>query len=256
MKVCILANSHAKMLKLATDAAPPKGWTPTYFAAPAAGMGQLAVAGKSLKPLTASLKSKLIYSSGGQKRIRFDDYDAFVVAGLGLRMPLAYNLFNKHQPFGVRIDDERTLVSEAAFRASLRQMYSQSIAYRFASALRRTRKPVIIVPAPIPNERLLLEDEYKWIDSPRGAAAIQWLNALCMEEWRGLMGGRRTVFVEQPAETLGPLGLTWETYAERARFNNGRKEDSIHANLAYGLLVLGRLNAELASLAPRAVPQA
>lgn len=175
-------------------------------------------------------------------RVLFDDYDAFIVAGLGLRTPPAYNLFAQYQPYSIRVDRNATLVSEAAFRATLRDIYSQSIAYRFITALRRTRKPVFIVPAPVPNERLLLQKDYRWIKKRGGPEAIQWLNAACLEEWQAMLARHHTRFVTQPLETIGPSGLTLEVFADRPRLNDGRKEDAMHAGVDYGLLILNKLN--------------
>ncbi len=246
MKVCILANSHAHALRLAAQERTPK-WRPVFFAAPANRMRRIRLTGGRLVARDAGVARWMDRTSGGVREVVLRDYDAFVICGLSLRALDGLRMFCDHQPVGRRVSDDVALVSEAAFRAAVRDRIQASAGARLMQLL-KDRKPVLIVPAPMPSVRIAELPEFDWINRPGGAEAVRWISGIVLEEIRALADERGFRFMPQPPETLDERGLTRLEYAEDAvRFTGSAysEDDISHMNTAYGALILHSIGGAL-----------
>ena len=89
MKICILGNSHAASLKT--------GWDQissnypqiklTFFAARGNSLSGLESKLNILVAINPDLENSLMYTSGGIKQIHLNQYDLFLIYGLGFRIP-------------------------------------------------------------------------------------------------------------------------------------------------------------------------
>lgn len=88
MKICVLGNSHVASLK--------KGWDSiqtdnqkhqlSFFASRQNGLAGLKLNNGTLVPTTPQLLNDISYTSGGMKDIPLNEYDIFLLYGLGLSL--------------------------------------------------------------------------------------------------------------------------------------------------------------------------
>jgi hypothetical protein len=88
MRICVLGNSHVASLKQGLDTMGPSDIAWDFFAAPARTLAGLERKGHKLVATTETLKKTIAYTSGGKTEIDIAAYDAFLVYGLRLRMPV------------------------------------------------------------------------------------------------------------------------------------------------------------------------
>ena len=90
MKICILGNSHCASLKNAWSQISTQypDVEITFFASRSTGLAELKAESLQLVPNTEKLKKELKFTSGGCDKIEINNYDIFVVYGLGLKIPL------------------------------------------------------------------------------------------------------------------------------------------------------------------------
>lgn len=247
MKVCILANSHVHMLKIAADAQPPSGWTPTFFGAPATGLRKLRRIKGGLGTKDEGLKTWLVRTSGGQDRIRFSDYDAFVIFGLALRPHGALQQFTDFQPYDFAVTETARLISHAAFRAAVRERLEKSAGARMMRYL-GGRSPVIVVPAPVPKPALAKRPGFEWINAERGPRALRWATGVAFDEVRDMAAQRGFGFLSQPPDTLDETGFTKAEFAygsARLTGSSYDEDDISHMNAAFGQIMLDAIGAAL-----------
>jgi hypothetical protein len=245
-RICILANSHAAMLKHARDAAPDLRWSPTFFAAPSGLMRSLRLTPDRKRLVTANMRTRDIMTmvSGGLHEVALGDFDAIVLMGLTAKSMDAMRLFTDYQPLGRRVSPDATLISEDAFEATIRSIYSQSIAQYMLKQLQAIDHPILFVPSPVPAETLALREGFGWISQPGGREAVAWINAMCFGIWQeaAIEAGARIAL--QPAQTLGALNLTKRGYSEGSMMlqrDQQQVDDDKHMNARYGRLVLEQI---------------
>lgn len=110
MKICILGNSHCASLKNAWSEISSKypEVDLTFFASRSTGLADLKAENYQLVPNSEKLTKELIYTSGGYDKVEVKEYDAFLVYGLGLKIPL----LDKHYSSNVIKESLRDLTSK------------------------------------------------------------------------------------------------------------------------------------------------
>lgn len=181
MKICVLGNSHVASLKLGLDklSASQKNVEMVFFASRGGALGALRLEGHRLVPANDNLAKAIAHTSGGKSEVALDEYDAFLVYGLGFRLPvLGRNL------------------SAAVSRQACRDTATASLNYRICTLLRRaTDKSIHLGHEPqeaagqkshrasdgLPYEtvleqmeRELLGDGLKMVAQPRQTLADDW----------------------------------------------------------------------------------
>ncbi|MDR6757854.1 hypothetical protein J2Y48_003151 [Mycoplana sp. BE70] len=242
LNVCIFANSHVNMLKLAADKAPPDGWRPTFIGAPAAGLRGLRAKGNGQKivPRGQRLREWFEKTSGGLTEVNLDRFDAIVVYGLGLRSHDALTILAEFQPMDLRFCAGSRLISEPAFGALIDAINDQRAAAHVLNLIKGCGKLIILAPAPLPNENLLLRADYQWIKSKKGQAAARWATGLCRDKWRERASAAGATLLLQPEDTITDGCLTLGEYAVGATRLSGRdyNADPTHLNATFGKRVL------------------
>ncbi|WP_421730456.1 hypothetical protein [Brevundimonas sp.] len=250
MRVAILSNSHINMIKLAATEAPP-AWAPTFFGAPATKMRGLVrlPRGRGLHTIDPNLKHWLSFTSGGKASIDYSDYDAFVVLGMGLRTHRALSLFCEFQPAALRMNRKARLISEAAFRVEVRERMRQSTAFHVMELLADQKRPVLVIPAPIPSQTLADRARYRWLKKGAVAAsAVAWINEVTFTECQSLASAFNYRFASQPPEAIGRNGLALPEHSAAAFKLTGAGyagTDVSHMNAAFGQIILQVIGREL-----------
>ena len=141
IRLCILGNSHAAALKLASDGfctANPDARL-TFFAAVSRESKAMRVDGACYIPLTDELAAQFELTSGGQRRIDPARFDAFLLYGFGGR--------------GVP-DDKPKRFSRAFREACILARLREDLLCQHMQALRQlTDKPVFAALKPLPSLR-------------------------------------------------------------------------------------------------------
>ena len=89
MHLCIIGNSHVGSLKNAWTAlaTKPEAISVEFFASPADSLTALELKDGVIGAADEEVAERLRLTSGGKDQIRPKDYDAFLLVGLGLRVP-------------------------------------------------------------------------------------------------------------------------------------------------------------------------
>lgn len=238
----------------------PLTWTPVFFGAPATMMSNLEQQpdGKGLHSRDAELTKWLSFTSGGLTTIDYADYDALVLVGMQFRSHRALQLFGRFQPAPLRFDDGGRLISEAAFRAYIHDRLILSGAYHVMKMIsEQSDIPVVVVPAPLPNEAIADRGGYRWLKNEAAAPATRWINDLFFEECRRLTETFGYEFLLQPTHTIGANGLTKPEYSVGARRLTGTdysEVDVSHMNTAFGGIILDEIGQALRAGSPLSTP--
>ncbi|MEJ5992463.1 hypothetical protein WG902_20855 [Ramlibacter sp. PS3R-8] len=130
MRICVLGNSHVASLKLGLEKLPGgrQKFTMEFFASRASAMEGLRLENKRLVPRNENLARAISHTSGGKREVVLDDYDAFLVYGLGFRLPVV-----------------ETQLSAAVQRQACRDTAVGTLNFHLCSLLRQaTNKPVYV----------------------------------------------------------------------------------------------------------------
>jgi hypothetical protein len=130
VRICVLGNSHVASLKLGLEKLPSarQQFTMEFFASRAGALEGLRLENKRLVPSNENLAVAITHTSGGKGEVVVDDYDAFLVYGLGFRLPV--------------VD---THLSAAVRRQACRDTATQTLNFHMCSLLRQaTKKPVYV----------------------------------------------------------------------------------------------------------------
>lgn len=221
MKICVLGNSHVASLKLGLEkiAAPNKAEL-VFFASRASAMGALRLDGKRLVPSNENLARSIAHTSDGRKEIVVDDFDAFLVYGLGFRLPL----LGRHLTSAVR-------------RHACRDTATASLNHRLCALLRKaTDKPVHVG-----------HDPQEAVDARKAAIVERLPYETVFEMTANELRGEDLRLVSQPRETFADDWFTQQKFSSGSiRLDIGdersnevhRDEDNKHMNGDYGRIWL------------------
>lgn len=186
MKICVLGNSHVASLKLGLAKLPvaQKNVSVDFFASRANSLRALRLEKNRLMPMNVNLAKAISHTSGGKGEITLDEYDAFLVYGLGFPLPLV----QKH-------------LSSAVRRQVCRDTVEQTLSFRTCLLLRQgTDKPVYVGHDPQPSARGVDPDLSRLLpyDEVYGMMKIE-------------LSGTHLLLTAQPRQTLAD---TWFTKSE------------------------------------------
>ncbi len=138
MKICVIGNSHVGALKRAWDEI--KGNYPQqriiFFAQRGDGLEELAAHNGKLTPNNEELTKSLEFTSGGSKEIAPEDYDMFVIYGVGAT---AYFI------------DNNQFYSRSAMQRALHDILDPTLSFKLLKRLRSiTDKKIFVGHCPLP----------------------------------------------------------------------------------------------------------
>jgi hypothetical protein len=130
MKICVLGNSHVASLKKGWDSiqADNQKYQLTFFASRQKGLAGLKLDNGVLVPSTPSLLNDISYTSGGMEEIPLDEYDVFLLYGLGLSMPI--------------LD---TRLSTAVIQQTCNDIFNQALSFKIAKLIRSASNSTIYI---------------------------------------------------------------------------------------------------------------
>jgi hypothetical protein len=248
MMIACIGNSHLAAFKLgwAQICGLHKGVHIDFFGAAASAMRYLEVDGDRLVPTTEDTRQQMI-NTGGKDEIR-NDYDAYILVGMGLGIVHLVNAYRFHRPANL-FDGETQVVSDD-FVAKLRiHLIDRSAA---VLNLRRLRKisnaPMFVALNPYPTSDVLRLPGFEvWNNLPVIADCQHYLGNILQRECR------HATVIEQPEITLASKYLTKPEYTRNAELLKGagtraaNAGDPWHMNAAYGAIMLGSILADIKS---------
>jgi hypothetical protein len=222
MKLCVIGDSHIAALKLAWPEAGQiaAGIEPTWFWLHASAVRSLRFHGDRVSPRDRETRMHLLASSG-TARLQISDYDAFLVVGLMLR------------PFDAARVARRSR-KDSDLKSGMRRTCRAAPGIVLAKALRRrTARPIVVMPAPVPSRAVLTAPgtEVVWMTRDGRTRLIALYRAALQAV--AAAAGLQVAF---PPNSMSPGGVLRDAYATGAT-KRGRP-DFRHGNSAYGARVL------------------
>jgi hypothetical protein len=254
MKVLVFGNSHAACLMEAwREGEGTAGHQVEFFVRPGSGVTDYALTGTRIAASEAM--TSFLNRLGLAAEQELADFDALVVVASEVSMFPMVQVLNTYRvlDWSSRASAERPALTEAVLRLALSEALMGTAAARLMTTLRSVPgladRPIHLLPQPFPSERLMQMGR-----NPSGAGFRRLLRdgvgaqaARVFGEELDLFAGKYgAVLQPQPTETVTQDCLTAAAYSTKARrlFDLNRyqpEEDILHANLAYGRLLLARI---------------
>ena len=153
IRVCIIGDSHLSALKLAWDKISDQ-FTDIqikFFGSVSNSLNELRIEQGALTPQSDRVRKNLAITSGGSTKIILDDYDIFVLHGLG------FNINRLVKKLSLKPPESPLTFNE------VKVILNQSLSYQLAKKIFPSRKPVLISPQPFPPEQILYSLKEYWI---------------------------------------------------------------------------------------------
>lgn len=231
MKLCIIGNSHLACIKNGWDkiAGGHSDVEPVFFGAPGDQIRRLGVKPSKrrnrglLVPHTKVLRKSMAHTSGGLNQIKIQDYDAILLFGLFLTLPLVHMKLSA----AVRAQTVRDSVHETTSFVTISKIRELS-----------ARIPVFVGHDPL-QARQLTENP----TPPLDADLFSYDEAFVAMEAE--LAETDVTLLAQPAETIGEGLVTQEAWSKgSSRLDIGTE----HSEGAHTALDIRHMNAEYGAL--------
>lgn len=240
--ICVIGNSHAAALNMAWKkrlAPVTSGVSFTFFAAMSQHLRQLEFEDGVLSPATRELSDKLAATSGGRTRIKLSQYDAFVLAGLGVRIALPALCEDHGIVDHLKWGPVKYLVSRNCFDAMIRTAFADNLAFDLLDIVRKvSKRPVLICPTPYRTETDLekpsLRDHRRLRDAKFRGLVVE--NAMRVAD--DVAARRKGEVLWQEESTIGTPGYTKAEFARGALRLEKTGDDGMHMNEDFGYLTV------------------
>ena len=255
MRLLVFGNSHvACLMQACREGEVAAGHEVAFFARSGSGVTDYALRGTRIAAST-EVMAAFLGRLGLARQQDLATFDAFAVVASEVSVFPLVQVLNAYRvlDWGREVRDGRPALTEAVLRIALSEAFMASNAARLMADLRAVPaladRPIHLLPQPYPSERLT-----KLRRLPAGAGVRRLLRdgfgaqaaAVFHEELARFAGVFGAVLHLQPAETIVRDCLTAEAYSNGARrlFDLNRQQpqdDILHANLAYGRLVMAQV---------------
>lgn len=263
LRVCIIGNSHVAALREAWLQEPGRwsGFSVTFLGAHQDLLLQTEVRDGRLIA-TTDAAAQTFQKISGVTEIELDAHDVFVIAGSSVAQATALQIYRDARwvslPSLATVSDLATmpeqLISRAAAQATMRAALSTRLGPRLAQRLRGgTRRRIFLTAQPRVSEIILKSPRpvtrLHNIAIKNGDAAA--LGQAFEDAAVQVLAQSDTIFLPQPGQTVAHHVLTAQSYVKGANRLAASldvpqtKDDIIHANGAYGALVLDQIAAAL-----------
>jgi hypothetical protein len=258
MRLCLLGNSHLVCVKQAiAQCDRPFAAGVSFVYAPREELEIEIDAGGVLAPKAARA---LTLAPHGGADIHIDQQDAFVIIGLGFSASKASRLYRDWRLLADARGTDR-LASRALLTATVLDALLDTKAMGAAARLRAaTRKPIFVIPSPVPQQRILSLEPvaetqrmriFIWEPSFDPSIAAR-LEEIFVEAASAACARFGAAFIPQPSATRETF-FTKDAFREFNRqffdatvvVTPNALDDVSHANAAYGAHVLGAIEAAL-----------
>jgi hypothetical protein len=255
MKLLVFGNSHAACLMEAyREGGVAVGHEVAFFVRSGSGVTDYALNGTRIAASTEAMASFLGRLGLAQEQ-DLAAFDALVVVASEVSLFPLVQVLNAYRvlDWGYEAREGRPALTEAVLRMALSDALMRTSAARLMADLRAVPgladRPIHLLPQPYPSERLM-----KMARIPAGAGVRRLVRdgfgaqaaAVYSEELARFAGRFGAVLHLQPGDTIAQDCLTAVAYSTQARrlFDLNRyqpQEDILHANLAYGRLLLAQV---------------
>lgn len=255
MKVLVFGNSHTACLMEAwREGEVAAGHEVSFFVRSGSGVTDYALNGTRIAASTEAMVS-FLGRLGLATEQELGDFDAFAVVASEVSLFLLVQTLNVYRvlDWPQAAASDRPALTEAVLRIALSEALMGTNAARLMADLRAVPgladRPIHLLPQPFPSERLMQKGR-----NPAGAGFRRLLRERLGATAASLFGEELVRFAAkfgavlhpQPAETIVQDCLTAAPFSSQARrlFDLNRHQppdDILHANLAYGRLVLAQV---------------
>lgn len=208
LRFCLIGDSHLACLKAGWDETPEprkSSVSVTYFGAQSQLFEDLRIEGKSLASTSELVKMKMASTSNGKTSIEVEDYDFFIVVGLGFNLRrLVVGPLSRYRTIKYNARRGNTFyVSESCLLESAIGIFKDSLAVRTAQKLKAAgAKRIALVPQPLPSSSILeLTEEGKPFRQFQQHADGDEIYRLFYEAGMSLAKSQGLEFIEQPPQT-------------------------------------------------------
>ncbi|HML30836.1 MAG TPA: hypothetical protein PKE16_18750 [Hyphomicrobium sp.] len=255
MKFCILGNSHIAAIRA--------GWSKVadlypdieldFFGAKGMDLKALHVRDGVLATRTPKVAKQLMITSGGKKSINPEDYDAFLIVGVGAGVSMLIKNAQHYRTAGMVGDVEQEyVVSDDIFSISALNYIDRSVFVKLVRLIRHvvSDRPIVVASTPFPRAGIAKAEPDPWavadLVGPR-------LDEIWGEGKERIAAEHSVVFVEQPVETIVDRFFTRDDLSSGSvrllRDVEHQDEEFSHMNVDYGVAYLKVLMPRLAELA-------
>ena len=245
LRTCLIGNSHLAAVKTAWDEHGSASFDPSFYGALNRDWSHLVVE-NGLLVASSSALAKQMQATGGATTIDPAQFDAFVLIGFSLSFHRFAKVYETHR-LAEHVTRAGAPISPAGLRAAIRDFMDATVCLDVAKRIRSIFKGPILV-CPIPNisaaARRLSQPEARKLnvlsDEAIFAPALAGVIASVLGELAAKHG---FTVLPQPEQTVEDLVYTREDYAIGQ--TKAGEPDYLHANSAYGALVLDAIEVEL-----------
>lgn len=244
--ICLLGNSHSIVYReaLSEDPAPFDGVHLDIYSTNLKGWQTVSFRDNRFVAGDRRVAQRWRNQHPHKEAITPEDYDAFVLSGLGIRYDYTLRVLLRLGVFPSAVDDR--LISRAAVKAMLVAIFKDSVANFLVTSLREvTDAPIAFIFTPVPGETLLEKSQYEHFERSEVARRIALARELTEEAAIEVLADRVKVILPDEA-LLAENGLT-----QRHLLRNGGKVqdglkphepgyDHAHMNRQYGRHMLDR----------------
>ena len=189
--------------------------------------------GDCLVPTSDIVATSFAMSSKGPDKIHLDQYDAFLLTGMGLGPLIVSQIYKRHRL--AKHARKEQLISPACLRESAKMCVDSSPAFRIAKLIRtRSSAPIVLMPAPSPVRSVVTDPKWRAIWGERDIRRLMLDTYLAAVDEKP--PGPDIVVMRQPAHTLVDA-FTKALYSMRAVDPGKRSSDNYHMNGRFGLIV-------------------
>jgi hypothetical protein len=240
-----MGNSHVAALKDGWEdgVVPRKDLTPTFFGALSDGMGTLDLVDGEVIPRDAKAAGFFRKISGTDGGVRPDDYDAFLLTGMGMFPNPVFNNYRKFATPSTHQPEAAHYVSDAVIADTLWEDIDRSMMMHCARLLRRvTDKPIHTAWQAFCSESLFdiewRAEQMQPILDNKDQAFVR----LMMDSVEARLEAEGFEVLNQPEETMRDGVMTKAEFSRgsvlfRAESENAkahRENDVFHMNSLYG----------------------
>lgn len=242
-KICVLGNSHIAALKGGwAEGGAHARFTPDFYGALGKGMASLAFIDGKIIPQDAEAAEFFCNISGEQNGVDPDNYNAFVLCGMGLNLTPVFNNYNSFASPSTRQYNPDHFVSDACLQDLLWDHVSRSMMMHCARLIRRvTDKPIYLAWQAFFAEHLF---EIEWRAAQIGPILENNDQDYVVNQMR-LVNERLSTegfqILLQPSETVSQGIMTKVEFSRGSvLFREGldkphRENDVFHMNAQYGV---------------------
>jgi hypothetical protein len=243
-KVCLIGNSHLGVLRSAWEndlSDQYTGFDFTYFGAAGAGLGKVVCEGGYISPNDDGVRKSFLTTSGGENSIAIENYDAFILHGVGFPLKAIYQMLHK---VSCSLNDSRQFVSSGCLEACFESVLeAQPFKMLFDYICDIVPAPVIVSMAPMWSELEVdnAPDQYSLIVDQQNLISTCFLNAL-----NTVFPSNKARILLQQADTKASEFFSKKQYSMGYASHNIR--DFGHMNNEYGAIVVKNILLELEEL--------